>query len=311
MKKLVALALIMMILPCFSLSIFADEIQDEPDAKTELEIKIDYVNELILINGKPGDDIVKYMYSPNVSAGAEAVTRKQAAEKWYPVYGDRIDISQIIPKNNKSAAFIYAFRDADDIAGPDGIFSSRRTSEIIRGRPILSAGEFKSAVNYNPRTERIEISPSLGAYDYQVGLGVWILNNTQPFIDVSSRYNPLGGTVVIRVSAVEDQSFASNEYRIRIPKAPNAPRVRLNQRTGRLTGVQTSMQWSASPNGSFVNFKDRTGNLSVFKDNIKDFEIEKDASGTDCVVLYIRSAATNRLPTSPLQKLLISKALFE
>ena len=304
-KRFVVLFLII-ILPALNLNALAKN-NDNP----EIIIEIDYAREVIKLSGKTGGGAVKYMYSPNVSAGAEGAPRRQAAEKWFPVYGDEVDISRFIPRNDRNAGFIFAFRDADEAAGSDGTYKSRRTTTIIRGRPVLSAGDFRSAVSYNPRTERIEINGSLGAYDYRAGIGNWLLNNNAPFIDASSRYNPLGGTFEIRVSAVEGQSFASNEFRLKIPKPPGIPKVRINDRTGKLTGVNTNMQWSASVSGPFVNFKDRAGNLNIFRDNISSFSFEQDASGKDCIIVYIRTAATDRLPTSPPQKLLIDRTLLD
>jgi hypothetical protein len=277
---------------------------------SDIIINIDYINETIKLSGKDGSGAVKYMYSPNVSAGAEAMPKRQAAEKWYPIYGDEIDISKYIPDNDKNGGFIFAFRDADEIAGADGIYKSRKTSVIIKGRPSVSSADFKNYINYNSRTERIEIK-SLGAYDYQVGIGSWSLNNNAPFIDASSKYNPLGGIFTIRASAVPGKSFASNEYKLKIPKAPPVPNIKINEKSGRLTGVQTSMQWSASENGPFANFRDRSGSTDIFKENIDAFELEKDASGNDCIAVYIRVASTDKTPTSPLQKLLVDKALLE
>jgi len=207
----------------------------------EVSIEIDYVNEVIRLSGKTGG-AVRYMYSPNVSVTSEADLSRQASERWFPIYGDAINISGFIP-NGRNNGFIFAFRDADEIAA-DGVFTSRRATEVIRGRPVISSSEFRALVSYSPRTERIYIDSAFGAFDYQVGNGVWILNNTKPFIDASSRFNPLGGVFTIRASAVQGRSFASNEHRVRIPRAPSAPNVRLNARTGRLAGVRTTMQWS-------------------------------------------------------------------
>ena len=304
-KRLIILFLIIIIFPGLSLNAAAN------NEHAEIIIEIDYVDEVIRLSGKSGNNPVKYMYSPNVSAGAEGATRRQASERWYPVYGSEVDISRFIPRNDRGSGFIFAFRDADEIAGADGVFKSRRTTTIIRGRPSVSTADFRAAIIYNPRTERIEIGNSLGAYDYQFGISPWILDNTEPFIDASSKYNPLGGTFTIRASAVPGRSFASNEYTQRIPRAPAVPRVRLNERTGRLTGVQTTLQWSSSVNGPFISFRDRTGSLNIFKDNISAFATEQDASGNDCIAVYIRVASTDRLPSSPLQKLLISKSFFD
>jgi hypothetical protein len=242
---------------------------------------------------------------------------RQASERWFPIYGDAINISGFIP-NGRNNGFIFAFRDADEIAA-DGVFSSRRATEVIRGRPVISSAEFRSLVSYSPRTERIYIDSAFGAFDYQVGNGVWILNNTKPFIDASSRFNPLGGVFTIRASAVQGRSFASNEHRMRIPRAPSAPNVRLNARTGRLAGVRTTMQWSHSPTGPFTSFTDRSGSLDSFRDfrrlrtgaGRSSFAVLRDADGNDYIAVYVRVAATDRLPPSPVQRVLVNTALLE
>lgn len=298
MRKVFAVLLIMLVVLPLNLGAAANS------GFAEIIIEIDYVNEVIRLSGKSGERAVKYMYSPNVSVAAETNLRRQVSERWFPVYGNEINITRFIP-NGRNNSFIFAFRDADEIAGANGIFTSRRTTTIIRGRPIFSASEFRAAIVYNPQTERIYIDSSFGPYDFQVGNGVWILNNTAPFIDASSRFNPLGGVFMIRASAVPDRSFASNEFRLSIPRAPAAPNIRINERTQRLTGVRTTMQWSASPDGPFINFRDRTGNLDIFRGRL--FTETRDANGNESIVVYIRVAATNRLPSSPPQKLLINK----
>ena len=279
-------------------------------SNAEIGIYIDYVNESIRLSGINRGGTVRYMYSPNVSAGAERATRRQAAERWFPLYGDEINISQFIPDGDRNG-FIFAFRDADDVAGSDGAFRSRRTSTIIRGRPIISNAEFRSAVRYNPRTERIEIDRAFGRYDYQVGLGMWLLNNSAPFIEASSRHNPLGGVFMIRASAVAGERFASNEFRVRVPRAPAAPRVRFNERTGRLAGVQANMQWSASVTGRFTNFEDRSGNIDAFRSQLGAFRTERDADGNESLIIYVRLAATDRHPSSLPQRLLLDRSLFD
>lgn len=303
MRRIFILLLTIIILTSLSINAAANT------GFAEIIIEIDYVAEVIRLSGKEGGGFVRYMYSPNVSAGAEANPRRQASERWFPIYGDEIDISQFIP-NGRNNGFLFAFRDADEIAGDNGVFTSRRTTTVIRGRPIMSSADFRSFITYNPRTERIYIDPEFGPYDFQVGIGKWILNNTAPFIEASSRHNPMGGVFTIRASAVPGRSFASNEYRLRIPRAPNAPNIRVNERTGRLSGIRTTMQWSVSPTGPFVNFRDRTGNLDALGLHRHAFMTAQDENGNDCVIIYIRLAATDRLPSSPAQKLLINKALL-
>jgi len=51
--------------------------------------------------------------------------------------------------------------------------------------------------------------------------------------------------------------------------------------------------------------------LDTFRSSISSFAVEQNASGNNCIAVYIRVAATDRLPTSPLQKLLIDISLFD
>jgi hypothetical protein len=251
------------------------------------------------------------MYSPNASVGSNSAALSK--EKWYPVYGDEISITRYIPKSDRGTGIVFAFRDADELPGADGTYKSRRTSQIIKSRPVFSSADFKSAIAYNPKTERITIDTNvLSSYDYQSELGLWVRDNTGSYIDASAKYNPLGGTFSIRKSAVEGSSFASNEYKLKIPKAPASPRIKVNEKTNRMTGIQNAFQWSADETSGYAAFTGKNGSLIMFKEaGIENFETVQDASGKDFIVVYIKKVATDRVPSSLVQRLLISKAAVE
>ena len=72
---------------------------------SQFNVRLDYVNELIEITNVvvPGDIPgelrnlpVQLMYT--IDATVVGNPKRQVAEKWYPIYGNVIDISKYIPK---------------------------------------------------------------------------------------------------------------------------------------------------------------------------------------------------------------------
>jgi len=317
------------ILSCFTLLPAGVSYASPLTGYANISVYIDYLNETIVLSGKDTDDPVKYMYSPN--ATATTLAKKLAAEKWYPIYGDTINISQFIPKN-ESVEILFAFRDADELPNSDGIYSSRvlsnKKGQFIKGRPNITQTTFRNSVRYDPQSETIRISGDLlSGYDYQVGNGNWIADNKNTSIDVSSKYNALGGTLAIRKSA-GNMSFVSNEYKIKIPKAPNTPKVRVNESTCKIIGIVTGnngQAWSLTEDGTYTLFNERTVDLAEFEKqmgkSLSEFEEESTelTSGEannvnikeDYVILYIKVPATEKRPSSPVQKLYIKKTLIE
>ncbi|MCL2773982.1 MAG: hypothetical protein FWD71_11595 [Oscillospiraceae bacterium] len=295
----------------------------------KISVSIDYADETITLSGKPdGGPAVKYMYSPN--ATASTVAKKLAAEKWYPVYGNTISITPYIPKS-ASGEILFAFRDADEFPSIDGTYSSRVLSMPITSRPNISPTDFKNSVKYDPQSETIRISGDLlSVYDYQIGSfgeGRWITGNTDYSIDVSSKYNAMGGTVTIRKSAT-DSSFVSNEYKLRIPAAPSIPKVKVNESTKKIIGIITGTNayaWSMSENGTYTQFTSRVIDLTDFENqmgtSIGQFSEESNMPTLgsansingmdDYIIIYIKVLATGNKPSSPVEKLYVKKSLIE
>lgn len=318
------------IIYCFTFLPISVSVAAPTNSYANISVFIDYENETITLSGNDSTKDVKYMYSPN--ATATTLARKLAAEKWYPIYGDVLNISRFIPKNETSE-ILFAFRDADELPNSDGTYSSRilsnKNGKSINGRPNISQNVFKSSARYDSLSETIKISGDLlSGYDYRIGDGNWITNKTNSSINVSSKYNSLGGTVIIRKSAVAGSSFASNEYKAKIPKAPNRPNVRVNDKSQRLVGIITGTNgyaWSSSENGQYILFKDRILDLSDFEKEmgqpLSSFEQESNIvkpgesnivnAKEDYIILYIKILANEKRPSSPVQKLYIEKSLIE
>ena len=293
----------------------------------QISVSIDYAGETITLGGKTGGGPVKYMYSPNATVSTAG--KKLAAEKWYPIYGDTVSITPYIPSSGSE--ILFAFRDADELPNIDGTYSSRVVSAPIPGRPNISPNDFKNSVKYDPQSETIRISADiLPVYDYQIGRigeGIWLTNNTDYSIDVSSKYNAMGGTAVIRKSAT-NSSFASNEYKIKIPAAPSIPKVKVNESTKKIIGIMTGTNgyaWSVSANGVYSPFANRIIDLNDFENqmgkSLGEFSEESNMpslgsanivnSMDSYIIIYIKILATDKRPSSPVQKLYVKKSLIE
>lgn len=281
---------------------------------------INYAEETITLSGGSGDGTVRYMYSPNANKELTAANytnagaKKLAAEKWYPVYGNSIDISKLIPKAD---SVVFAFRDAGQLPNSDGVYSSRIISAEIPARPKIAPAEFKKNAVYmtsapEASAEVIKITGELLAgYEYRVGISSWVDGGDGQFIDVNSKYNPLGGTVAIRKKATES-SFASAEYKIKIPKAPAAPKLKINN--NKIIGIKTNVhKWCASEDGEYNDFTYSSIDLKTFEQqmniNPSEFTTVRE-NDKDYIVIFIKIPATDKKPSSTVQRLLIEKSLF-
>ena len=283
----------------------------ETGASAAIEPKINYGEETITLTGGTGDGVVKYMYCPNVNpelsvkldgkgniVNEPVEKKKMAAEKWYPVYGDTIDISGFIPGANEIK---LAFRNADEFPDADGVYKSRVLSDYIPCRPAIIAkmDEIKKSVEYTPQTEMIDISDAALAagYEYKIGISGWQKGHGAS-VNVSSKYNALGGTVIIKKSASETgKTFASAEYKMKIPIAPPTPKLKISN--GKIKGINLNQVYATSPDGGdYKPFKSRIIDVSDIENQLG---IKTD--GKDYIDLYIKTPATDKKPSSPIQKL--------
>jgi hypothetical protein len=265
--------------------------------------RIDYADETITLSGGTERGAVSYMYSPNVTPNLDAATKagrkRLAAERWYPVYGNTIDISRFIPR---TGSVVFAFRDADELPNAGGIYPSRRTSAAMLGRPVVSPADFRNNVRYvtsfDAPTERILVSGTLlnDGYEYKVGISSW-QRGSGGFIDMSAKYNPMGGTVSVRKRAT-DSSFASAEFRIKIPRAPATPSLKINN--SKIIGIRINDHvWSATENGTYKEFTYSTIDLNNFTSQMGVSIASLNGE------MYIKVAATDKKPSSAVQRLLL------
>lgn len=305
------LLILSVIMPYFSsASLFSAAV-----SAAEIASEIDYTAETIDLSGiiTRNAGPVKYMYSPNVNPKLDAKdytagdAKKLAAEKWYPVYGDTIDISKFISDKKE---IVFAFREADELPGADGVYSSRVKSAIIPKRPAVLQATFKNNAKYvtSPNEGIILTGEIKDGCEYKVGIGQWIQADS-PFIEINPKYNANGGTVSIRKSATAD-SFASDEYKIKIPKAPAAPKLRVNN--GKIIGIKlSSHKWSVSEDGIYAPFTYTSINLGDFEkqmeESISSFEIIRE-NNTEYIAVFIKVEATEKKPSSPVQRLLIPRS---
>jgi len=280
-------------------------------ASAAIVSKINYGEETVKLTGGAEGGVVIYMYCPNVNPELAVKLdskgniinepdekKKLAAEKWYPVYGDTIDLSTFIPQTDEIK---LAFRNANEFPDADGVYKSRVLSDYIPCRPaITDKTSIKKSIEYCPQTETIDIKDDAlaGGYEYKIGISGWQKGNGSS-INVSSKYNALGGTVIIRKSASEiNKTFASTEYKIKIPIAPPVPKLKIKD--GKIIGIDLNQVYSTSPDGidDYKPFKSKTIDISDI-----DNQLGIDTSGKDYIDIYIKTPATDKKPSSPIQKL--------
>ena len=313
-KKIIStiLSVCMIFMICFSVvsPVYAAE-RNENKATA----KINYATEQIEFGNKEDNEkqsaTPKYMYSPNVSV--KATPKKQTTEKWYPVYGGTIDISKYIPAASGKECF-FAIRFADDVPREDGTYKSRNTI-IIPGRQSTTAADLKRNISYNALTEKIEIGNF--KYDYQIGLSEWNYGMTGD-LNVSSKYMPLGGVVTIRQSAT-NENFASVSIKIKVPKAAATPNLKVNHKTEKIVGITKKSGWAASEDGIYKEFTDSSIELKLFEEKFgkaDKFDTEyvqfsAKSEAVECLVIYVKTLATERVPSSQAQVLYIPLDFIE
>lgn len=312
------LCLIFLILSLFSMFFFNVSASDSAGNNLNIKSKIEYGEEIIVLSGIDGNKTVKYMYSPNVNPKLNAKNYSQAdakklmAEKWYPVYGDSIDISKYIPRSGKEIKF--AFRNADELPNIDGVYESRVISDYIPCRPVeINQIYLKENIKYNIKEGRIYIYGDLAreGYDYKVDIGMWLKDKKDVYINVESKYTPLGGTVTIRKSPT-DSEFASIEYKLKINKAPLAPKIKVNESAKKIIGIsEKTHMWSLSENAEekdWNKFPAKTVDLKSFSEFEKQMDVTFSQSGD--IIIYAKTFATDKRPASPVQKLIIKREIF-
>lgn len=260
---------------------------------------------------------VTFMYSPGVSSTASG--KKQASEKWYPMYNNEIELTTYIP-NTPAKDYVIAVRLASDVPDENGAYSSRQTV-ILKGRPNISNSDFKSKAVYSPKQNMILISSDLKnmGYDYKVGECTWVLGMTDDlYIDPAANF--LGGVVTIRQTANDvTNTFSSNVYKVKIPAAATMPNIKVNEKTKKIIGIGKNQAWSARGDGStnFTLITDKSISLSDIPikftalDNLLPETITRNGVEIECYVIFFKTLADEKKPESIVQKVYIPKSLIE
>lgn len=245
----------------------------------------------------------------------------QRSERWLPVMGSEIDISRLIPRSGQP--FRFAVRTADSSAGEDGNFSEdvRRMIPLPARTPVNAA--VRRSIIYDAAQGGIRFNTDRTAdVLFRVGLGQWSgpsqLTNavaSPTGISILPQHNPLGGTVEIRFAGdATAGEFASVPFRVRIPRAARAPRIRIDERRERLAGFQDRDRMAWSTDGiTWTNVAQRGAILSA------DLQATFPGLSNDgeFVRLYLRTNATVnartgliRAPASPPTVIMIPMAWY-
>lgn len=310
---------VIVIIAAFMLSLFPSAFT--VSAADTFTLSVNYDLELLSASGAESNldsnkGKVIYMYSPGVSSTASG--KRQASEKWYPMYNNQIELKKFIP-NTSDRDYVIAVRLAAEIPDENGAYASRQTV-ILRGRPNISNSDFKNKVVYSPRLSMVLISSDLKnlGYDYKVGECTWVLGMTDDlYIDPSVNF--LGGVVTVRQTAnYVTKTFSSNEFKVKIPAAASMPNIKVNEKTKKIIGIGKNQAWSTRGDGStdFTLISDKNISLDDIPrkftalENLLQETITRNGVKTECYVIFFKTLADDKKPESPTQKLYIPKSLI-
>jgi len=260
--------------------------------------------------------------------------RKIAAlkrEKWYPIYGGGIDISKVIPARgarNPRKQYYIAIRRADDIFNSETGYASRVAVMI---KPRYGERNLNRFIEYDAEREKIVLSQDypdgdhlniIYRYDFFDPISGMLTKDGAEFgmnISVSGRLFAMGGSVYVSTMPFikegeygQEVEFArSREVKVRIPRVPAEPAIRVDPDAERLTSIKKdSLEWSLTGGenpGAWQPYERTEANLP-FAEIPETFagldENNIDENGN--YIIYFRTRAVpGRSPVSLPKKILI------
>ncbi|MCL2816259.1 MAG: hypothetical protein FWD23_16825, partial [Oscillospiraceae bacterium] len=293
--------------------VIVNELGGEFDLVIDPDREVIMIEEFQTVSSNKSANVYTFTGQPQYMYALRAVQdgSNHRNERWLPVMGSEIDISKLIPR---SGEYRLAVRLVDAEMDDDGFYSEDdRQMRPLGTRQTLSTADRRS-VSYN--NGMIKIAGGTQDVLYRVGgISQWSTatlttdeENTDGII-VSPALFPLGGTIEIRFKPAEDSNarFASPAFRIKIPKAGRAPRIRDNERRQILTGFTARMEWSAGPNeisdgedGDGWEWNTCPRGAVPYSQLAAVFEgLQSEGTGSNRFFnLYIRTAATAKMPPS-------------
>lgn len=260
---------------------------------------------------------VEFMYAlkatPENSLSGDQKTKMLHSEKWYPMYGDTIDISKLLPKNDRSAYYI-AVRRADDIFDSQSGYESRQTVQLKSRNPD---SQFKKQIRYDPETEMFILASGevdvLYRMNYFTTLVQATLSSTNG-ISVPSHIYPLGGVLYVSSMPVMNNGevvmAASNPIKISVPKSANAPSVKVDLASKKISSLKRSTtEFSYNGKENWTTYNESSTSIDL--KNIYTHFPNIAATEDDNYILYFRTKATAKTPASEAKKLLIPKSFVD
>jgi len=263
-------------------------------------------------------DTVEYMYAlkvlPDSSISSDKKTKTFLAEKWYPIYGNTIDISKSLPKSNKKAFYI-AIRRAEDVFDSEKGYLSRQVVPLKARNPD---SQFKKQIVYNPDKEMFVLSSGEINVIYRMNYFTTLVEaklTTTNGISVPSHIYPLGGVLYVSAMPVTNSNgevtmAASNPVKISVPKRTTAPSVKVDLSSKKITSLKKStMEYSYDGKENWTTY---TGNsTSLELKNLHSHFSNITLSDDDNYIIYVRTKATAKSPASESKKLVIPKSFVD
>ena len=264
------------------------------------------------INNK---DSVEFMYAlkatPESSLSGDKKIKTLLSEKWYPMYGDTVNISNLLQKSDKKAYYI-AIRRADDVFDSQSGYQSRQTVELKSRNPNA---QFKKQIKYDAEREMFVLASGEAemAILYRMNYFTTLVEATMTAtegISVPAHIYPLGGVLYISSMPIMKDNrvimAASKPVKISVPKRAKAPAVKLDLSSKKIASLKkSSTEFSYDGRENWTTYNG-AANLELV--NIREHFPNIRVTEEDNYILYFRTKATAKTPASEAKKLVIPRS---
>jgi len=226
---LLAIAMIVSIMPMVALNVNAQDLIERMDIYYEPAYG-EYIG-LANYDFDPDDEDSKLVYY-TLKYNKERADRA----KWYPLYGNGIDVSKFIPRRDPQTYIIAFFEGLPPTGATAAVIDASATSITIKARQGQAG---KTDIEYKDGKIVLDSSKTLANYDLKVNDGPWLNAGDIPgtLTSFATAENfPFGATVNVRLAATGSSiatltglangiAASQRAVRVRIPAQGRAPRL--------------------------------------------------------------------------------------
>ncbi|MCL2096012.1 MAG: Ig-like domain-containing protein [Oscillospiraceae bacterium] len=217
-----------------------------------LEYRIDYRNEVIVITGVRDENNKLFSFYNEKLPVAEYCLKfnsaKPESSKWFLIYGDTLDISNLIPDVKKAAKNPTVIRLRAR--------GSNKEPVEIEIKPRKDIKKYSKPFIYDANLNRIILKAGTNGIshaDYKTDRNEWIystgittknqsLGPDSPGINVAPITSKTVVTVRISADPDSDTPFASKSQKISIPAQKKAPKITVDENNATVKGLKNTME---------------------------------------------------------------------